>query len=60
MKYRVLYYSRRETPNKPVHKKGGVWTRTFTDRAKAEAFAADHQVYGRPCRVEEIPEDPGT
>lgn len=52
--YQVRYYSRRDRPNRPVHRGGGVRVRAFTDRASAEAFAAEHQVYGKPCVVEEV------
>lgn len=47
-RYLVRYYDA---------KRGGVWTRTFADRAEAEAFAATRRLYARPCKVETVGAD---
>ncbi len=47
--YEVKYY------NRQMSKRGkGVWVRTFTDLAEAEKFAAENQLYARPCVVKEV------
>lgn len=57
--YKVTYYS----PEKS-RKGKGVQVMNFNDRADAEEFAKRHQIYARPCEVEEtaakepVKEDP--
>lgn len=46
--FRVKYYDEKKS-----HKGQGVQVRTFDDRQAAEEFAAKHQLYSRPCTVEE-------
>ncbi len=45
--YRVKYYCAKRS-----RKGQGVWIAKFSDQAKAEAFAAENQIYARPCTVE--------
>jgi hypothetical protein len=54
--YQVQYYSTVQSPNRPVHRGGGVWVATFTTLEAAEQFAKQHRVYGKPCVVKQLTE----
>ena len=51
-KYKVKYFD----AEKSRRGKGGVWVRSFNDRAEAEEFASKNRVYGSPCKVDEVNE----
>lgn len=54
-RFRVRYYDRVLS-----HKGKGVQVRSFTDREAAEKFAAENQLYSRPCVVDEVGPDAAT
>jgi hypothetical protein len=54
-RFRVRYYDRALS-----HKGKGVQVRGFVDREAAEKFAAENQLYSRPCVVEDIEVAPAT
>lgn len=45
IRFKVVYYD---------HSRGGTWIAEFTNRAKAEEFAAGKVLYRRPAKVKEV------